>query len=139
MAQRGDRALKVKLLFDGEEVDGLVKINEISIEKGMIEVPAYDRIVQIQNGIKKIPQLDVEYKDPVGGKANDFFSTYFDDNETHDVTWIAYDASGTEFDRISLPSCECSAYKRPEYDAANPNYAKVMVTLLPYDAKRIKQ
>lgn len=139
MAQRNDRALKVKILFDGEELDGLVKVNGIKVEKGMIEVPSYDRIVQIQNGIRKIPQLDVEYKDPVGGKANDYINSFFENNEVHDLIWIAYDAGGTEFDRISLPACECSSYERPEYDASNPGYSKVMATFLPYDAKRIKQ
>lgn len=139
MAQRSDRALKIRILYDGEEIPGLVKMNGIKVEKGMIEVPAYDRIVQIQNGIRKIPQLTPEYKDSVGSNANDFFNGWFENNETKDATVIFVDAAGTEFDRISCPGCECSNYERPDYDAANPGYAKIMVTLLPYDAKRIKQ
>lgn len=138
MAQRNDRVLKVRILVDGVELQGLVKVSGIKIEKGMIDVPGYDRIVKIQNGIKTIPQLDLEFKDGVGGNSNDFMNSWFENNEVKDVMWIAVDNSGKEFDRISLPACECQSYERPEYDAANPGYSKTMHTLLPYDAKRIK-
>jgi hypothetical protein len=135
MAQRNDRVLKVKILVDGDELQGLVKVSGIK----MIDVPGYDRIVKIQNGIKTIPQLDLEFKDSVGGNSNDYMNGWFENNEVHDVMWLALDNSGKEFDRISLPSCECQSYERPEYDASNPGYSKTMHTLLPYDAKRIKQ
>lgn len=138
MAQRNDRVLKVIFLVDGNPVPDLVKINGIKVEKGMIDVPGYDRIVKIQNGIKTIPQIDAEFKDPVGGSANDIFNGWFENNEVHDVMIKYVDNSGKEYDRISCPACECQSYERPEYDAANPGYAKIMTTLLPYDAKRIK-
>ena len=124
--------------MDGTEIPGLVKVNDQKVEKGMIEVPSYDRIVQIQNGIRKIPQLEVEYKDSVGGSAADVYNAWFENNEEHDVTIRFVDAAGVEFDRHSLPGCECQSYGRPGYDAANPEYAKIMATLLPYDNKRIK-
>lgn len=138
MAQRNDRVLKVIILVDGEPVPDLVKINNIKVEKGMIDVPGYDRIVKIQNGIKTIPQLDLEFKDGVGSVANDLFNNWFENNETKDVMVKYVDNSGKEFDRISCPACECQSYERPDYDAASPNYSKIMTTLLPYDAKRIK-
>ena len=113
-------------------------MNDQKVEKGMVEVPAYDRIVQIQNGIRKIPQLELEYKDSVGSSAPDIYNSWFENNEIHDVVARFVDASGTEFDRHTLPACECQSYARPGYDAANPEYAKIMVTLLPYDNRRIK-
>ena len=138
MAARNDRVLKVILLVDGNEIPNLVKVNDQKVEKGMVDVPAYDRIVQIQNGIRKIPALELEYKDSVGGSAPDVYNSWFENNEIHDVTIRFVDATGAEFDRHTLPACECQAYARPGYDAANPDYAKIMVTLLPYDNKRIK-
>lgn len=138
MAARNDRVLKIILLVDGAEVPNLVKVNDQKVEKGMVEVPAYDRIVQIQNGIRKIPALELEYKDSVGGNAVDVYNAWFENNEVHDVTVKFVDAVGVEFDRHALPACECQSYARPGYDAANPEYAKILVTLLPYDNKRIK-
>ena len=138
MAARNDRVSKIQIKVDGVEVINLVKVNGMKVEKGVVEVPAYDRIVSIQNGIRNIPPLELEYKDSVGGNAVDVYNDWFEKNEIHDVTIIFLDATGVEFDRHTAPGCECSAYERPGYDATNPEYAKIMVTLLPYDNKRIK-
>lgn len=138
MAQRNDRALKVIFMVDGTAVPNLTKLNGIKLENGTIDVPGYDRIVKIQNGIKVIPDLEAEFKDPVGGNANDLFNDWYEQKEVHDVMIRYVDATGQEFDRISCPACECASYERPEYDAANPGFAKIMTKLLPYGAQRIK-
>lgn len=137
MAQRNDLAEKKRLLFDGIEIPGLVSVGEITMEKGVIDVPEFSRTRKIQNGITTVPVVPVVYKIQRDTEAWDFFKSFYYDDKTYDVTVIRCDASGAEFARTLLVSCECSKISEPEFDAANPTYAKVSVDLLPYDVKPV--
>ena len=53
--QRNDLAEKKRVLIDGEEIPGLVYLGAIPLEKGQLEVPEYDRVRRIQNGISTVP------------------------------------------------------------------------------------
>jgi hypothetical protein len=133
MAQKNDLAEKKRVLVDGQEVEGLVNVAEVSFEKGTIEVPEFKRIRNIQNGVTKVPKLVLIYKIKKGAAALTFFKNWYFDDEVHDVTVIRTDATGTEFARNLHQSCECVKFAEPEYDAASPTYAKVTVDLLPYE------
>jgi hypothetical protein len=133
MSQRNDLAEKKRVLVDGYEVPGLTYVGEVTMEKGVIEVPEFKRIRNIQNGVSKVPVLELRYKISKGGNALSTFRSWYLNDEVHDVTVIRTDASGTEFARDSCPSSECVKFKEPDYDAASPKYAQLEVTLLPFD------
>jgi len=131
--QQHHMAEKVRLLIDGEEVSGLVKISEMSVEKGTIEVPEFRRIRMIQNGIQKIPVLELTYEVQRDTETLAFFRNWFYKDEVKDVTKIRTDAHGVEFARTLMPDCECTKYSEPETDHSSPGYAQINLTLLPWD------
>lgn len=135
--QRNDQAEKNRVEIDGEEIPGLVRVGETSLEKGQIEVPGYDKIRPIQNGVSTVPAIEMEYKLTKGTNTLQFFRQWYRRNESHDVTKIRVDAAGEEFARTLYPDCECVRYAEPEYTADSPGYARVMVTLAPYDVNPI--
>lgn len=135
MAQRNDLAEKKRLLFDGEEIEGLVNFGEVNLEQGTIEVPEFDRLRRIKNGVTEIPEIEATYKIRRDSEALPFFREFFSENQTYDVMVIRTDGHGEEFARTLLEACECSRYAEPEYDAQNPDYAQVMIRLLPFDVR----
>ena len=60
--QSRDLAEKIRILIDGEEPEGLVNFGELALEKGEIEVPEFHKIRKIQNGMSKIPAVDLIFK-----------------------------------------------------------------------------
>ena len=126
-------AEKKRVLVDGDEKPGLVNVGEIVVEKGTIEVPEFHRVRQIQNGIKKMPQVTLVYKVQRGTSTLKFFRDWYYKDETHDVTIIRTDATGAEFARTILSDCESIKYHEPPFDGASPTYAQIQVTLVPWD------
>ena len=133
MGQRNDLAEKKKVMIDGVEVQGLVRVQEIVLEKGQLEVPEFSRIRRIQNGIITIPAVEMTYKIQRDTGTLDFMKAWYFGNESKDITIIRTDGSGAEFARTLLPQCECVRYLEPEYDATAPLYAQVQITLCPWD------
>lgn len=131
--QRNDLAEKKRILIDGEEIPGLVNFAEIPLEKGQLEVPEFSKIRRIQNGITTVPAIEMTYKVARDTNTLEYFKNWYFENEEHDVTVVRTDAAGSEFARTLLPSCECVRYVEPAFDAANPTYAQVMVTIAPWD------
>lgn len=135
--QRNDMAEKKRILIDGEEIPGLVSIAEIPLEKGQLEVPEFAKIRRIQNGISTMPAIEMTYKIARDTETLDFFKDWYFGDEQKDVTIIRTDGAGVEFARTLMPSCECVRYVEPEFDAANPVFAQVRVTILPWDVTPI--
>ena len=133
MAQRNDLAEKAKLLWDGEEIPGLVSISPTTREKGVIEVPEFRRIRKIQNGITTFSEQTLVYKIQKDSKAHLFWKSFFANDESHDAVHIRCDASGTEFARVLWQSCECTFLEDPEVDLGGPTYAKVTVRVVPFE------
>ena len=133
MAQRNDVAAKKRLLIDGAELVGLVKVSEINYEQGVIDVPEQRRMRHITNGIINVPKMTVTYKVQKNGATLKVFRDWFFNREIHDVTLISTDAVGSEFARDLCSECECSKFTEPEFDAANPTFAQITVDLLPYE------
>jgi len=135
--QSQDMSEKKRVLFDGDNVAGLVSISEISLEKGEIEVPEFHFKRKIQDGIISIPAVELEYKIARATTTAKFFRDWFFNDEEKDVVIVRTDASGTEFARTLLPQCECTKYAEPPFDAASPTYAKVSVTIVPWNVTPI--
>lgn len=131
--QRNDQAEKHKILIDGVEITGLVGTAEYTLEKGTIEVPEFGHIRVIQNGIIKIAPYELTYKIKRTSNTLKFFRDWYFNNEVKEVIKIRTDASGTEFARTLFTSSECVKYFEPAFDGANPTYAQIKITLLPYD------
>lgn len=131
--QRNDMAEKKRVLIDGEELPGLFMVGEVSMEKGSIEVPEFKRIRVIQNGIIKIPTVQIGYKVQRNSKTLAFLRNWFFKDEDHDVTIIRTDAAGVEFARTLLTGVELLKYTEPPFDGVNPTFAKCEPILVPWD------
>jgi len=133
MGQRNDLAEKIKVHWDGEEITGLVSISPTPVEDGVIEVPEFNAVRKIRNGIRTIPEITLVYKIQRDSKALKFFQDFYFKKESKDMVKVRTDASGVEFARTQMPSCECTFYEEPDFDAASPTYAKVTLRCVPYD------
>ena len=131
--QKNDMAEKKRVLIDGDEIPGLVNFGETVVEKGVIEVPEFKRKRKIQNGVLTIPVINVTYKIARGTSTLQFFRDWFYKDEDHELTIIRTDGTGVEFARTLMPLVENVKYFEPPFDAANPTYAQIQSTLVPWD------
>jgi hypothetical protein len=135
--QNNDMADKRIVLIDNEEIPGLVSIEEIPFEEGVIDVPEIANIRKIKNGVTTIPLLNMIYKIGRDTITKSFFRDWKEKNEVKEVTIVKVDASGQEFERTLYTGCECSKVTDPAYDGAAPTYAQTSVTVVPYDVINI--
>jgi hypothetical protein len=135
--QRNDIALKRRVLIDGAELPGLVSVSEIKFEKNVIEAPEFSYIRNIQNGITKVPQFDMVWKIDKGSSTLPFLRSWYFNNEVHEVIVIDTDATGQAFQQYICQACEMTSIGDPEYDAANPNYAKLTCHVIPFNIQMI--
>jgi len=126
-------AEKKKCFWDGEEISGLVSVEEISREKRTVEVPSFSKIRDLNSGIIKIPPLNIVYKVERNTNTRAFFENFYNQNQVKDLEIVRTDADGVEFSRKLYPDCECTKIAEPSYDAANPNYATISITVTPWD------
>lgn len=131
--QQGSMAGKVRVLYDGEEIEGLTQFGEVPLENNTIDVPTYNRIHKIQSGVTTMPEVQLTYETRRSAKTRKFFKDYFHKKEKHDITIIRIDADGSEYDRELWSAVECSKYSENSFDAGSPTYASITVSLLPYD------
>jgi len=126
-------AAKAKVFIDGNEIPGLVSVNEIKLEKTMVDVPSFKRIRQISADITKLPAIELKYEIERNTNTLSFFRNYYNQNEIHDIIVSRTDAHGDEFERITWQSCECVSMTDAPYDAASPTYASITITLIPWE------
>jgi hypothetical protein len=126
-------ARKIKVLIDGQEIDGLVKFGEVSLENNTIDVPTFNRIVKIQSGIITMPEVTLTYETKRSTNTRKFLRDWYFQKQVKDMTILACDATGAEFDRVLWADVECSKLSEPESDLGSPTYAQMTITLLPYD------
>lgn len=131
--QNGSMAGKVKVLYDGEEIEGLTRFGDVPLENGTIDVPTFNHIRKVQSGVTTMPEVRLTYETRRNTKTRKFFKDYFHKKEKHDVTIIRCDADGVEYDRELWSAVECNHFSENEFDAGSPTYAQINVTLLPYD------
>ena len=133
MSQKRDMAEKIKLMLDGEELKGLVNFGEIALEKGEIEVPEFHKIRKIQNGMSKVPAVDLIFKISRDSDILKKLRDWYMNDESHDLVKIRCDAHGVEFARTLMSDCECVLYKEPQFDGMNPTYAQVPIKVLAWE------
>ena len=130
---KSDQAEKKIILVDGEELEGLVNIDEYVIEDDVVEVPGRTKTVPVRNGVKKIPAIGATYKLNRNSKTLKKLEDWYYKNETHEITLIRTDSAGAEFARELWTNVEVSKLNAPAYDASAPTYAQAVVTYLPED------
>ena len=73
--QKHQMVEKKKAYWDGEEIDGLARVADITLEKSTVEVPAFKRIRILQSDITKLPAIEFEYVVSRDSKTLKFFET----------------------------------------------------------------
>lgn len=136
--QKNAMAEKRIVLVDGMEMPGLTKVGPLPLEQATIEVPGFQKIRVIVNGVTKIPPVDMTFRADRSTKTRDFLISWFDNQETHDVVIIETDNSGQEFGRILAPQVQLSKIDAGEYTAENPTFAHVDIIMAPYDLLYVK-
>jgi hypothetical protein len=131
--QPNNMAEKRRVYIDGDEIPGLVYSGELRLEKGTIDVPEFQRIRKIANGVSVIPPYELRYKISRGTNTLKFFQDWYNNNEIKDVTVVRTDAHGAEFGRTLMSECECHVKADPEADMANPTYAMITIIILPFE------
>lgn len=135
---KSDMVEKRILLVDGDELEGLINIDEYVIEDDVVDAPGRDKTIPLRNGVKKIPPISATWKIKRDSTVLKFLENWYYKKETHDVTLIRTDAGGNEFARELWPNTEISKLNAPAYDASSPVLAQAMTTLLPEDIIPIK-
>lgn len=130
---KNDMVEKKVILVDGEELEGLIGIDEYIIEDDVVEVPGRNRTVPVRNGVKKIPPIPTTYKIQRDSRTLQFLEDWYYKHEFHDVVLIRTDSGGREFRRELWSNVEVSKHSAPAYDAAAPVTAQALVTYLPED------
>jgi hypothetical protein len=118
---------------NGLKLDGLTRFGEVPLEKGMIDIPTLERIVKIQNGIITMPEVQLSFETKRDGATRKFLRSWYYNNEAHSMNINSVDASGAPFDTVLWEAVECRRMSEPEVDFANPTYARIDVTLIPYN------
>ncbi len=130
---KSDMVEKRKIVVGGEELEGLISVDEYLFEEGTVEVPGLSKIVTVKNGVTTIPPIGMTFKVTRNSKTLKTLQTWKDLNEYKDCVMIRTDGAGAEFSRELWPNVECSKYAGPAYDASSPVNASVAITLLPED------
>lgn len=127
---------KKRVLWDNDEVPGLVSVDEIAWEKSVAEVPSFKRIREVQSDITKNPRLKFKYSLSRGEHVLKFFEDMHKNNEVKDCEIIRVDAHGVPFSenaRKIYVGCECINKVEPKYDAGAPEYASITVDIIFFD------
>lgn len=128
--QRNDLALKRKILYDGEEIPGLVETSDLMDEEVGVEVPGFNRTVEIGSGVKKFQPLDLVYKQQKDTATKKFFADYYFNREVKDVVIVNTDATGAEVDRWLLPDCECRRFSERAYNAGGVEFFGISIQVV---------
>ena len=127
--QKNDRAQKRRLLFDGDELPGLVETSDLTDEEEGVDVPSFNRTRTVGSGVSKLEPLDVIYKDQKGTKTRKFLTDWKFKKQVKDVVVINTDSTGFEINRWLWPDCECLKYNERGYTAAGVEFAGINVVI----------
>jgi len=137
--QNGAYARKLRVTYDGVEIEGLVKVGEVTLESNLIDVPSYNRIFKIQSGVLTMPEVTFTYKcnaadDRAKKGTKKFFRDWYKQSKVvGTMQLILVDASNAEIERTTWTDVECRRFSEPEMDLASPSYGRIDVVLIPYD------
>lgn len=131
--QNNSVAQKARIIFEGEEVPGLVSIGEIPEEDDAIQVPGFQIIRNIRTGVRKMPEIDLKFETRRNTNTRAFLSDWYRGKTAKDITVIYCDADGVEFARYLWNQVECRKHTIPATDHSKIDYSYVSVTVCPYD------
>ncbi len=131
--QKNEMVEKRIVLWDGEEIPGLVGMGGISREKTGVEVPSFGKVITVPDGIRRIPVISFTYKINRDTNTLQFFEEFFTNNEVKSATIIRTDAHGVEFARILTPFSEARMIEMPEIDLLSPPFAQIAFEVTPWD------
>ena len=138
MSQKIGIAEKKKFYLDGEELQGLTAVGDISLEKNTVGIPEFYVTRQISNGTITLPTIDATFRIDKESLTLVTLRDWYGNNESHDVTIVRTDAQGAEFARTVLTGVTLQRYFEPAYDATAPDYARVEITMLPFDLQMLE-
>lgn len=130
---KNDMVEKKILEVDGNELEGLIAIDEYVIEDGKVSVPGRKKTVQVRNGVRAIPLIGARFKRSRESKTHTILKDWYEKNETKDVVCIRVDSAGVEFARELWPNTEVSKFHSGAYDASAPDTAQIITEFLPED------
>lgn len=130
---KSDQVEKVILLRDGDELEGLISIDEYIIEDDVVEIPGRNKVVPVRNGVKKIPSIGAIFKTSRNSQTLKILDDFYRKNEVHDMVCVRTDGAGNEIRRELWPNTQCSKWNGPAYDASAPVAAQIATTFLPED------
>ena len=130
---KADQVEKKRILVDGEDLEGLIAVEEYIIEDDVVQIPSRNKTVPVRNGVKKIPPIGASYKVNRNSRTLKVLQDWYNLKETHDVTLIRTDSGDNEFARELWTNVEVSKLSAPAYDAAAPSAATANITFLPED------
>lgn len=130
MSQENEMVNKKIIEIDGDPQSDLTNFGELSFEGQVVEVPAFEQIIEVSSGVTKNPRLVISFKNQRNTKTRKLLKDWKFKKEHHDVTVIECDGDGLEYDRTMYTDCQCLIYKEVAYDAAAPTYAQNSVELV---------
>lgn len=136
--QENSVAQKARMMFEGEEVPGLISIGEVAEEDDAIQVPGFQIIRNIRSGVRKMPEIEVKFETRRNTKTREFLSDWYRKKTAKDVTIIYCDADGVEFARYLWSQVECRKHTIPPTDHGKVDYSFISVTVLPYDISEVR-
>ena len=80
-----------------------------------------------------MPEVELTFETRRDTNTRKVLRDWFELLQVKDVTIIYCDAEGVEYARQLWSQVECKKFTDPEVDLASISYARVNVTLLPYD------
>jgi len=131
--QKSSSAEKKRIFWDGEEVPGLIDVQEMKLTKATIKVPGFKRLRTISSNIIEIPVLELKYKVEKGTSTMKFFETFFFTEQCKDCTEVRVDQYDNEIQRRLWPQCECIDKVDSPYRAENPELMVVTIQVAPWD------
>jgi len=129
--QEAKMVSKKKLIVDGQDVPGLINVDEISREKGAVEIPSFQSIVSRTDGTERVPPVMLTIRNDRDQEAHVLFEDWFKQNLVKDVIIVEYDGHSVEYGRYLLGRCECSRKTIQAFDAATGAASQFAVTILP--------
>ena len=123
---------KKKVEWDGEEIPGLIGVEEIKFENKTVDVTDFSEEHTVDSNIMKVPPVIMKYRIDADTKTLEFFENFHLNKEVKDGTIIRTDAYGVEVKRYLMKDCSCFAHNIPAYDSDSPQPATISITVNPW-------
>ena len=128
---KSDIVEKRILEADGVEVPGIISMDAVNSETGVVEIPGTDSIVSVADGVIKIPTFMMTNKVNRNNGTLKYMQDWFFKKQEKNCILKRLDGSGQIIQEVDLGSCQLSSSNIPAYDASSPVAAQVQSMVLP--------